>query len=112
MDKPALSSNWKKLQATLKKDAPVKRKEGDDIVKKRKLSEKQKPYRDTKSTFKRKRMSDADDSSTPATRRKTAAEAPVKTETSSRYKENEGRSPTYVLLPPRIQHSLVNSQYH
>jgi RNA exonuclease 4 len=96
MDKPALSSNWKKLQATLKKDTPVKRKapDGDETVKKRKLSEKQKPYRDNKSTFKRKRMSDTDDSSTPATRRRSTVEAPVKTETSSRYKENEGRSAT------------------
>lgn len=95
MDKPALSSNWKKLQATLKKDTPVKPKtDGDDIVRKRKLTEKQKPYRDNKPTSKRKRMSETDDSSTPYTRRKSNAAAPVQTETSSRHKENEGRSAT------------------
>jgi len=98
MDKPALSSNWKKLQATLKKDTPAKRKPsqgGDDTVKKRKLTEKQKPYRESKPAFKRKRMSETEDSSnTPATRRKSNAAAPVQTEKSSRHKENEGRSAT------------------
>lgn len=88
MDKTALSSNWKKLQATLKKD-PVKRKpsdrdSGNGTVKKRKLTEKQKPYtHDTKPTLKRKRMSE-----------KTEADAASKVETSSRHKENEGRSTT------------------
>lgn len=86
MDKTALSSNWKKLQATLKKDSTTKRKPsdtGDGTVKKRKLTEKQKPYtRDTK-PLKRKRMSE---------KTETADAAPA--ETSSRYKENEGRSAT------------------
>jgi RNA exonuclease 4 len=89
MDKTALSSNWKKLQATFKKDSSAKRKpsdrdSGDGTVKKRKLSEKQKPYTHAKPTLKRKRMSD---------KTETGDEAP-KVETSSRYKENEGRSPT------------------
>ncbi|KAJ5344931.1 hypothetical protein N7541_007427 [Penicillium brevicompactum] len=102
MDKPALSSNWKKLQATLKKDTPKdtpKRKPSDRDAddKKRKLAEKRKPYRDSKPPLKRKRMSDTEtESGTWATRRKSNAAAPVKTETSSRYKENEGRSTTLV----------------
>lgn len=93
MDKTALSSNWKKLQATLKKDPTVKRKpseldSGNGIVKKRKLTEKQKPYnRDAKPTLKRKRMSDKKETGDSAD-----ASAP-KIETSSRHKENEGRSP-------------------
>lgn len=98
MDKPALSSNWKKLQATLKKDAPKRKpsdRDADD--KKRKLAEKRKPYRDSNQPLKRKRMSDTEtESGTSATRRKSNAAAPVKTETSSRYKENEGRSTTLV----------------
>ncbi|CAG8000983.1 unnamed protein product [Penicillium salamii] len=90
------TGNWKKLQATLKKDSP-KRKSSDRDAddKKRKLAEKKKPYRDSKPPLKRKRMSETEsDSTTPATRRKSNVEAPVKTETSSRYKENEGRSST------------------
>ncbi|KAJ5779195.1 hypothetical protein N7457_006915 [Penicillium paradoxum] len=88
MDKTALSSNWKKLQATLKKDTPKRkpsdRDAGDGIVKKRKLTEKQKPYtRDAKPALKRKRMSE-----------KTETSDAVPVETSSRCKENEGRSPT------------------
>lgn len=92
MDKTALSSNWKKLQATFKKDPTVKRKpsdreSGDGIVKKRKLTEKQKPYnQDAKPTLKRKRMSDKKETGDSAD-----ASAP-KIETSSRHKENEGRS--------------------
>lgn len=92
MEKPVLSSNWKKLKATLQKD-PVKRKSSDPTTddKKRKLTDKR-TIRDTK-FLKRKRMSDPEsESSTPATRRKSTA--PVQTETSSRYKENEGRSAT------------------
>ncbi|KAJ5169279.1 Exonuclease RNase T/DNA polymerase III [Penicillium coprophilum] len=92
MDKTALSSNWKKLQATLKKD-PVKRKpseleSGDGIVKKRKLTEKQKPYNQAAKPIKRKRMSvksEAGDSADTST---------STIETSSRHKENEGRSST------------------
>ncbi|KAJ5567143.1 hypothetical protein N7535_006449 [Penicillium sp. DV-2018c] len=88
MDKTALSSNWKKLQATLKKDTTAKRKSSDrdsgDGTKKRKLSEKQKPYTHAKPTLKRKRMSD---------KTETSNEVP-KVETTSRHKENEGRSPT------------------
>ncbi|CAI7602297.1 hypothetical protein N7527_005816 [Penicillium freii] len=93
MDKTALSSNWKKLQATLKKDPTVKRKpsdreSGDGIVKKRKLTEKQKPYnQDAKPTLKRKRMSDKKETGD-------SADVPAKVETSSRHKENEGRSST------------------
>lgn len=93
MDKTALSSNWKKLQATLKKDPTVKRKpsdraSGDGIVKKRKLTEKQKPYNpDAKPTLKRKRMSDKKETGD-------SADVPAKVETSSRHKENEGRSST------------------
>jgi RNA exonuclease 4 len=91
MDKTALSSNWKKLQATLKKDPTVKRKtselsSGDGIAKKRKLTEKQKPYNpDAKPTFKRKRMSVKSD---------TGDSDVTKIEISSRHKENEGRSST------------------
>lgn len=94
MDKPALSSNWKKLQATLKKDTKSKPAERTTDDKKRKLTDKTKSYRDSK-PLKRKRMSDTDDS-TPSTRRKSsAASDPVPPkETSSRYKENEGRSKT------------------
>lgn len=93
MEKPVLSSNWNKLKATLQKD-PAKRKPSDRTTddKKRKLTDKRTPTRDAK-FLKRKRMSDPEsESSTPATRRKSTA--PVKTETSSRYKENEGRSAT------------------
>ncbi|CAG7996214.1 unnamed protein product [Penicillium olsonii] len=89
------TGNWKKLQATLKKDAPKRKasdRDADD--KKRKLTERRKPYRDSK-PLKRKRMSETEsESTTPATRRKSNSEAPVKVETSSRYKENEGRSST------------------
>jgi RNA exonuclease 4 len=93
MDKTALSSNWKKLQATLKKDSTVKRKpsdrdSGDGIVKKRKLTEKQKPYNKDAKPTKRKRMSDKKENGD-------SADAPApEIETSSRHKENEGRSPT------------------
>ncbi|KAJ5770082.1 uncharacterized protein N7511_002133 [Penicillium nucicola] len=102
MDKTSLSSNWKKLQATLKKDpTTVKRKstdrDGDATVKKRKT---EKPTTREKLPLKRKRMSErtelATESKTPAspTRRKSNAGAPVEAKISSRTgKENEGRSP-------------------
>jgi RNA exonuclease 4 len=109
MDKAGLSSNWKKLQATLKKDtSTAKRKssdhDGDATVKKRKT---EKPKTKTtittrdKPTLKRKRMSERTELATHSriqaspTRRKSSAGVPAETKISSRAaKENEGRSPT------------------
>ncbi|KAJ5990123.1 hypothetical protein N7522_010330 [Penicillium canescens] len=109
MDKTSLSSNWKKLQATLKKDtSTAKRKssdrDGDATAKKRKT---EKPKTKTtittrdKTTLKRKRMSErtelVTDSRTQASpaRRKSSAGVPAEPKISSRAgKENEGRSPT------------------
>lgn len=115
MDAPALSSNWKKLQATLKQSAAAKgtstvkrkaadRDSGDFSVKKRKFAEKDKSKARISQTASRKRkMLDGPVTATPAgtdadlttSRRRscTAASAPPVT-VSRTAKVNEGRSPT------------------
>ncbi|KAJ5627506.1 hypothetical protein N7528_004933 [Penicillium herquei] len=107
MDKSSLSSNWKKLQATLKKDSPsttTKRKASDrdseNTATKRKSTDKYQPSRQASTTYKRQRMSDSaqksgDGDSAPTLRRKSSAGISKPTSTESRNgKVNEGRSPT------------------
>jgi RNA exonuclease 4 len=118
MDTNGLSSNWKKLQATLKRGStststsisPAKKRKASDrdsghgTVKKQKPGKEQTKARDTKTPYKRKRMSDGaevsaktanGDSASPALRRKSSAGVSAQTETGSRNgKVNEGRSPT------------------
>ncbi|KAJ5160732.1 uncharacterized protein N7482_007736 [Penicillium canariense] len=113
MDSTSLSSNWKKLQATLKKGSAstgastVKRKaadcdSGNDTVRKRKFTEKDhSKTRESKTPFKRKKMSDGTtdaagaDSVSTISRRRSSTVASVQTKTESRNaRVNEGRSPT------------------
>ncbi|KAJ6008047.1 hypothetical protein N7540_012023 [Penicillium herquei] len=108
MDKSSLSSNWKKLQATLKKESPsttTKRKASDrdsenSAATKRKSTDKYQPPRQASTTYKRQRMSDGvqksgDGDSAPTLRRKSSAGISKPTSTESRNgKVNEGRSPT------------------
>lgn len=119
MDTNGLSSNWKKLQATFKKGTSSISASTSSQAKKRKASDhdsghgkvkKQKPEkehtntRDTKTPYKRKRMSDGAEVvaktanavlAKPALRRKSSAGVSAQTETGSRNgKFNEGRSPT------------------
>ncbi|KAJ5585452.1 uncharacterized protein N7459_005252 [Penicillium hispanicum] len=109
MDLTSLSSNWKKLQVTLKKDgaatsvSATKRKASDRdsgyaAVKKRKSAEKGQPKtREAYTSHKRKRMEDGvDKGSGPTTPRKkssagVSAETPIEPR---RAQVNEGRSPT------------------
>lgn len=115
MDASILSSNWKKLQATLKQSAAakgtstVKRKAADRdsgavSAKKRKFVEKdQSKTRTSLTTFRKREMLDRPVTAAPAgtdagsttTRRRssTATSAPPVT-VSRNAKENEGRSPT------------------
>ncbi|KAJ5101552.1 hypothetical protein NUU61_003774 [Penicillium alfredii] len=105
----SLSSNWKKLQATLKKDgaAPSKRKavdrdSGHGTVKKHKTTEK--PKSTTRehppASIKRKRMADrpttAETGDVSTRRRKSSAGSSVQVATTGTRngKVNEGRSPT------------------
>lgn len=119
MDTKALSSNWKKLQATLKKDSTSTstsasksaskrkasdRESGHDTVKKQKFTQKdQSKSRDSKRLIKRKRMADGaeNDASSPNLRRKSSSigtlSQPI-TGGTSKAKENEGLSTTYVFL--------------
>lgn len=116
MDTNSLSSNWKKLQATLKKapsastSSPGKKRKASDrdsghgTVKKQKPGKEYTKTRDTITPYKRKRMSEgaeiavntADaDSIKPSLRRKSSAGVSVQSETESRNgKVNEGRSKT------------------
>ncbi|KAJ5179886.1 hypothetical protein N7492_003096 [Penicillium capsulatum] len=115
MDSTSLSSNWKKLQATLKKGSTsitsgTKRKASDrdaghGSVKKPKSTEKERnKTQASKVTFKRKKMSENDNTSAPIAeatanlatlRRKSSSGVAAKTQLGSRNgKENEGRSPT------------------
>lgn len=115
MDLTSLSSNWKSLQATLKKAKPstptsaTKRKASDrdssghGTVKKRKSDKEQPKSRDTKHPHKRKRMLDGTaaavitvaDSTSTTLRRKSSSAGSAKSEVGSRNgKVNEGRSPT------------------
>jgi RNA exonuclease 4 len=119
MDTNGLSSNWKKLQATLKRgstststsiSSPAKKRKASDpdsghgTVKKQKPGKEQTKARDTKTPYKRKRMSDGAEvsvktangySASSALRRKSSAGVSAQTETGSRNgKVNEGRSPT------------------
>ncbi|OQE25515.1 hypothetical protein PENSTE_c006G09362 [Penicillium steckii] len=115
MDTKALSSNWKKLQASLKKDStststPASksaskrkapdRESGHDTVKKQKFTQKdQSESRDSKRPIKRKRMADGaeNDASSPNLRRKSSSigtsSQPI-TGGTSKAKENEGLSTT------------------
>ncbi|KAJ5987807.1 hypothetical protein N7481_003017 [Penicillium waksmanii] len=113
MDTASLSSNWKKLQATLKKgsastSAPASksaskrkvsdRESGHGTVKKTKFTQKdQSKSRDSKPLLKRKRMADGaeTDSSSTTLRRKSSTATLSKTPTETlRSKENEGLSAT------------------
>ena len=110
MDLDSLSSNWKKLQATLKKSGAVstststtKRKvsdrdSGHAAVKKRKATEKEQPkIRETYISRKRKTMDNGveEASSLTTSRRKSGAGVSTETSLVSRLaKVNEGRSPT------------------
>jgi len=116
MDTSGLSSNWKKLQATLKRgssststSSAKKRKASDrdsghGTVKKQKSEKERTKTQDTKTLYKRKRMSDGAEvvakainanSANPALRRKSSASVSAQTETGLRSaKVNEGRSPT------------------
>lgn len=116
MDLASLSSNWKKLQATLKKGSAstststsaTKRKASDrdsghGTAKKRKSDKEQPKTRDLKHVHKRKRMLDGTavavtavaDSTSTSLRRKSSSAGSVKSEVGPRNgKVNEGRSPT------------------
>lgn len=121
MDTNGLSSNWKKLQATLKKGSSStststftssqekKRKASDrDLghgkVKKQKPEKEHTKTKDTETPYKRRRMSGGTevvakiantDLAKPALRRKSSAGVSAQTETGLRNgKVNEGRSPT------------------
>lgn len=114
MDATTLSSNWKKLQATLKQGSAaagtstVKRKAADrdsenGSVKKRKFVEKDpSKARITQTTFRKRKMLDGSttaspagtDSGSTAVRRRSSTVASAPTVTVSRNaKVNEGRSP-------------------
>lgn len=115
MDLASLSSNWKKLQATLKKKDSAsnpatasKRKaseqdSGHGTAKRRKSDKEQPKTRDVKQVQKRKRMLDGTavavttvaDSTSTTLRRKSSSAGSVKSEVGPRNgKVNEGRSPT------------------
>ncbi|KAJ5088311.1 RNA exonuclease 4 [Penicillium angulare] len=112
MDKSGLSSNWKKLQATFKKEgsstttASSKRKASDrdadhSAAKKRKSIDKDQTTRRMFSTDKRQKMGDASkktgpwDSAPATSRRKSSAGVSTASTSESRNsKVNEGRSPT------------------
>lgn len=114
MDPTSLSSNWKKLQATLKTGSTsttpgTKRKASDrdsahGTAKKPKSTDKQqtktRPY---KAPFKQKKMSQSGSTATSTTnanvdatiRKKSSSEVVAQTQLGSdNKKENEGRSPT------------------
>lgn len=116
MDTTSLSSNWKKLQATLKKgststttpaskSAPKSaskrkvsdRESGDGTVKRTKFNQKdQSKSRDSKVPLKRKRMADgAETDSSSTLRRKSSTGVPAQTTAETlKSKENEGLSAT------------------
>ena len=117
MDPTSLSSNWKKLQATLKKGSAstaspaTKRKASDrdsghGTVKKRKSTDKE-PVKaqGSKTPSKRKRMTQGGDATDPTVetntssttlRRKSSSAGSTKSQLGPRNgKVNEGRSPTY-----------------
>lgn len=119
MELKSLSSNWKKLQETLKKDVSTpKRKRSDretqnDLVKKRKtVTEAGKGGKRTSQTAhtsnKRKRMSQA----SPDGVGKETQSISRKSSTAAFPKDNEGRSSTLVLRFPYLHQpaSLFNKE--
>lgn len=114
MDLTSLSSNWKKLQTTLKKGntstvAPSTKRKASDrdsehaTVRKRKSDKEQPKSRETKQLHKRKRMLDGtavavtavSDSTATTLRRKSSSAGSVKGDVGPRNgKVNEGRSPS------------------
>ena len=112
MDLKNLSSNWKKLQGTLKKDnvSATKRKSSDretqdGVVKKRKTEtvEGKRKLERPQIALKRKRMSQngtdgGDDGAQETTKKSTSRRSSIAVVAESKPKVNEGRSTTLVHL--------------